>query len=161
MERYAGLAETSYARAVALSRENSRYRLALAWAAVDHQLFVKRRLSDADFQRLDMLFETASNRAPHDPAVQFSCGCFWLMVDRMFDRQTRPRAIQAFAGCISAHPDRWLPQVRDRFAADPPSVEEMYLLVGPRRHLIEKLRPQSQPSVTKLHRYVLSARSAQ
>ena len=160
MERYAELAETSHARAVALSRDNRRYRLALAWAALERQLFVKRRLSDADFRRLDTLFRAASKRAPHDPAVQFSCGCFWLMGDRVFDRPTRARAIQAFAGCIAADPDRWLPQVRDKFTAEAPSVEEMYLLVGPRRHLLKKLRPRGPLAVTKLRHHVVSARSA-
>ena len=161
MHRYAELAENSYARATALSRGNGRYRLAHAWSAAEHQLFVKRTLDETAFNRLDTLFRAAADLAPHDPAVQFSCGCFWLMADRMFDRHTRPRAITAFARSIRANPDRWLPMVRERFASETPTIEELHLLIGPRRHLMDRLRPQSRPVVMRLPRQAVGSPSAQ
>lgn len=153
---YAELAETNFAAAAALSRDNPRYRLALAWAATERQLFVRRTLSDAEFNRLDALFRTACEMAPHDPAVQFSCASFWLMTERMFDRPTRQRAIRSFAKCIASNPDRWLPLIRDKFAAAPPSIEEMHQLIGSRRHLMGRFRPRTTATVTPLRHAVLS-----
>ena len=160
LREVADLSEKSYARAAALCTQHPRYRLALAWSSAANQLFVKRRLRDGDFHKLETLFTAAEELAPHDPKIQFSCASFWLMSERMFDRETRPRAIDAFARCIAADPDRWVPAVREKFAADPPSVEEMYRLVGPRRHLIRQIHADTGGAVTKLRRDVVAVNAA-
>jgi len=160
LREYAEISERSYARAVALSTQNPRYRLALAWSAAANQLFVKRRLRDADFERLDLLFRAAADLAPYDPKIQFSCGSFWLMSERMFARPTRAHAIDAFARCIAADPDRWVPTVREKFAYDPPSIEEMHQLVGPRRHLIRQIHADAGGAVTRLRRDVVAVNAA-